>query len=100
MTTKKDEIGTTPRPWDISRAGDRLVIRDGRRLSVATVEGNAPENEIAANAALIVRAVNAHDALVNALRAASAYIPHDGNEERDAREAAEAALKLAAKGDK
>lgn len=58
----------TPRPWATS---GRFVYADGR--AVSDCFKNTPEAE--ANARLIVRAVNAHEALVTALRDLLAGIP-------------------------
>ena len=56
----------TPRPW--KREGLRIVAADARKTIVAEVTG-APSNPDAhADADLIVHAVNAHDALVAALK--------------------------------
>lgn len=51
-----------------------------------------------ANAAFIVRACNAHEALLEACKAMLAYVPRDGTAERDVREMAESAIALAEKG--
>ncbi len=75
----------TPKPWRIkSRNGygelNGVNIGDGRGYILATAIGDVPELDSEANADLIVRAVNAHDALVEAAEAnrAWAYAEHNG----------------------
>lgn len=97
-----DAKGTpTPRPWRVSESRPYLVYDATGRL-VADCSGPAPEE----TGALVVRAVNAHDALVAALRKCLDYIP--GSEVRswppgfrlkkEALEAARAALAAAREG--
>ena len=65
----------TPRPWQVSRSNAGAIpphfqpleiIGRGGNASVAAQLGIGPEAN--ANAALIVKAVNAHDSLVEALK--------------------------------
>lgn len=60
----------TPTPWEVFDNGRLLVIAPGAGWSVFEIEAShqpdRPTHE--ANAAFIVRAVNAHDDLVKALR--------------------------------
>ena len=67
----------TPRPWQVSRSNAGAIpphfqpleiIGRGGNASVAAQLGIGPEAN--ANAALIVKAVNSHDALVEACEAA------------------------------
>ena len=74
------ETQATPRPWKITRTEGSLGVGldwaiTGRWTAIATLfdEDDDPEQE--ANAALIVRAVNNHDALVEALEALLAAVP-------------------------
>jgi len=72
MSNEKDRA--TPRPWSVSRNNAGAIpphfqppeiLGRGGHACVAAQLGNGPEAE--ANAALIVRAVNSHDKLVEAL---------------------------------
>ena len=67
--------GATPRPW---KRGWRLreISGDGRVVATIAPPSQHPASEARANAdaALIVRAVNAHDELVAALRAIMAAL--------------------------
>lgn len=71
---------STPRPWKIDKWGtirgpDCATIRV---VGLALATGNVRDDDPAyANAALIVRAVNAHDALVRALDAVISAIDAD-----------------------
>lgn len=56
-------MSTTPRPWAL--AGTLLVMAQDTRELIATMEGN--DTRRLANGLLIVRAANAHDALVEAV---------------------------------
>ena len=83
MAASSETDRATPRPWRVDGGttpqGDLFVhVDDGSiagRTCIATVHGRIAEGA-AANAALIVRAVNAHDALVEACEAASAIMSH------------------------
>lgn len=109
-------MSATPRPWGIARmdgaktiyAGKALDNRPGLlRIERGGVSGVAvcPDDEVGAtvaksNARLIVRAVNAHEALVEALKGAVALIEETdwlafSVEDRKRLDAARAALKLA-----
>lgn len=73
MNTPKN----TPTPWRVVKRNEQTTI-SGRRVTVdassgivADVDWNTPEANLA-NASLIVRAVNAHQALLDACRAALA----------------------------
>ncbi len=64
----------TPTPWHI-RDVDTYTIRSQHGCEVArAARHHIPADEIKANAAFIVRAVNAHDALVEALTKAQGHI--------------------------
>ena len=66
----------TPTPWAIFKAGIGEENGDG----IASLWRGSEERE--ANAALIVRAVNAHEALVKALNAAVRMLdPFDASDE-------------------
>ena len=90
----------TPTPWRFGNSdeGVRLILGGPRKRYVATVQiyqtprayGIADEPEREANAALIVRAINAHEAMKEALRE---LMHHPGS--ITAHEQARAALKLA-----
>ena len=61
----------TPTPWlaaieDLSQGTVKAAI-DGHMIHIATISGSMTNPEIAADAAFIVKAVNAHDDLVIAL---------------------------------
>jgi hypothetical protein len=62
----------TPRPWGVrGEPGKTLCITDGDSRYVVDrfgPPGSRPPGEHAANAALIVRAVNSHDAMVELAR--------------------------------
>lgn len=89
----------TPRPWSISRSFPEYINGpDGKTI----IDCNGPQASNVldiANAALIVRAVNAHDTLVKALETARSRVGAKGGLNPDeARETANmitAALKLA-----
>jgi hypothetical protein len=55
----------TPRPWAVSAS--RWDVMGTGDIHIARMSGGLPTGEAQANVALIVRAVNAHDALVAAL---------------------------------
>lgn len=57
----------TPRPWGLERDGITLTM-SGQIVATAIAPDGAGIAEQRANAALIVRAVNAHDAMREALR--------------------------------
>lgn len=62
-------MSATERPWRINPADSREIIADGEpmvicRTPIALYQRQAPDN-----AALIVKAVNCHDELVEALEA-------------------------------
>ena len=72
MSNEKTTDRATPRPWAV--CDDRpdgelcIVTGDEHRLPIAMVDTqNTGDAQAAADAVLIVRAVNAHDALVEAL---------------------------------
>lgn len=70
----------TPTPWeacgwdirDMPTANDRGGMSGG--LMIATTRDSGHRTDQVANAAFIVRAVNAHDDLVSALKMADAWI--------------------------
>lgn len=87
-TSSEERVAHTPTPWKI-RPND-LVTRPALILGendaiLAVIEWDTlvmdDSDEPAANAAFIVTACNAHEALVDALRAAESYISHDEGEE-------------------
>ena len=90
---------TTPRPWRVEMYGDDVDgiygSGDGNRRIVETDAGYYPPR--LPDAALIVRAVNAHDALVDALTHLLDFVrAHPrGGPMTSAVHAAEAALALA-----
>lgn len=94
-------ISHTPLPWSIDKTDQLTMIVDSKKdvvaaLSTIDLKGR-PEEEMA-NAAFIVKAVNSHDALVEALRQARiALTPHVfiDDDARQARNKADEALKLA-----
>lgn len=64
----------TPTPWRVSALDYWTIVADGKRVAECVVQdestiGRRRDEESEANASLIVRAVNAHDALVSALEA-------------------------------
>jgi hypothetical protein len=67
MTTNDN---TTARPWAFDQSSGEIVYDDGDvKPVIATVHNdNTSDAQFLADGALIVRAVNAHDALVAALR--------------------------------
>jgi hypothetical protein len=68
----------TPTPWNVTRDENdaRALIRDGNFMRVAEC-GRAFVPGIAeANAAFIVRAVNAHEALVELARRVAEHFAH------------------------
>lgn len=97
----------TPLPWDLCWASPQerlpaLITKDDEKARVSEViaeldrGGEAEQN---ANATLIVRAVNAHEALVKALEGLRDHMSFDvrtdSQEKLDAMRAADAALRLA-----
>lgn len=70
--------GHTELPWHTEGPddfGDYNILHDGDSLAVGAVVSNLRSpKEVAANAALIVRAVNSHHALVEALKAIEPFI--------------------------
>lgn len=86
MTSPLDtpvDQGATPRPWCVGHSMERnYLYGDGAHIAcISSRENGFPIyddgslNESEANAALIVKAVNSHDALVEALRAARDFLP-------------------------
>ncbi len=79
----------TPTPWRINHritdGGAPMIEGCNRWIAKVYFEGGSEDPEVHANAALIVRAVNAHEALVEALegihpiieRQCERFIPHD-----------------------
>jgi hypothetical protein len=97
----------TPTPWklnDVHHDGGRWITTDGK-CSVRVIHGEfmvkkrreITEQERDANAALIVRAVNSHQALVGALENAANWIKScdDDYDLNDTWLATQSALKLA-----
>ena len=75
MTTSKE---ATARPWHVGVKQAEKIIYTGNGWAVANCtvyHGTADAEESAANAALIVRAVNAHDAMREALERIAAGDP-------------------------
>ena len=76
--TKTDPTtGHTPLPWQVGFSFKDKIYTDSRRIADCHDDDPCPSvttEEEQANAARIVRAVNAHDALVDALDEARAYI--------------------------
>ncbi|MCK8788244.1 hypothetical protein M0638_28235, partial [Roseomonas sp. NAR14] len=58
----------TPMPWSIDQDGKTALITSNGELIAECGISDLPVKQDQANAAFIVRAVNAHDALVAALR--------------------------------
>lgn len=99
----------TPTPWEIRKDDEGAYIgaKDGDRyIRIVQICGSLLNPSIAADAALIVRAVNSHAALVEALGHAlerleahqeSAYCQLSGYRDNEAVDKARAALKLARK---
>lgn len=81
----KESVGSshTPTPWIVSggREEDGRMVKIGTGekgwLGVAAAFGDTPE-EAEANAAFIVKAVNAHDDLIHALKMAIAWMKNQG----------------------
>lgn len=62
---------TSPRPWYDEDDGDRIRVKsDSREIGSlpGLLMGGATDSESVANAALIVRAVNAHEGFIATLR--------------------------------
>jgi signal transduction histidine kinase len=77
MTTKH-----TPTPWILDEERGKLMDADGEfvtHISLTRYVDERRDPEAEANAAFIVRAVNAHEKLVAALRTAHYYL-HDMRE--------------------
>jgi len=69
----------TPRPWKRGKANKALFIlaagdRANPTITVAELYSTLSRNEREANAELIVTAVNAHDALVEAMKKARSLL--------------------------
>ncbi len=88
----------TPRPWKWER-GSRTIRSSRANYWLATMDSWDGQVNNEANAELIVRAVNSHDALVAAARVAADALriieEHHGSEPSNTRLMLEAALKLA-----
>lgn len=72
-----DIADVTPRPWTIQNTGSARsvpIVRDETHIASIWFYGNGRFDEGRANAAHIVRCVNAHEALVEALKECVAYI--------------------------
>ena len=67
----------TATPWEV-RDGQEIVAEHGNRLIAQLHAGHYPERS--ANAAFICKAVNAHEALVKAIKEAMTYIVKTKNE--------------------
>jgi len=72
MSTPKNTKTHTPTPWSVSALDYWSIVGDGKHIADCRVQdertiGRSRDHESEANAALIVRAVNAHEALVGAL---------------------------------
>lgn len=91
----------TPTPWRVAECPEDIIGADD--AAVATTDTSvismiSPEDVRAANAAFIVRAVNSHDKLVEALRYADtravsrAAYPHACLEDKKLRDLIDAAL--------
>lgn len=93
----------TPRPWAWEWCGVDAIITKGDSVppNIGFLFGDTPEmhEAAAANAALIVRAVNSHDALVAALHDLREWVRNPGPDDGAANDAiilaADAALALA-----
>ena len=86
MSTPKNTKTHTPTPWEVSALDYWSIVGDGKHIADCRVQdertiGRSRDHESEANAELIVRAVNAHEALVSALtetlRALRAHIASD-----------------------
>lgn len=80
-----DTSKATPRPWKVEPHEDDDGVHPGRwvksvdgRTIAVSIYGHSGE-EIVANAALIVKAVNAYDAMRGALETAQAYLHQQHN---------------------
>ncbi len=69
------ELKHTPTPWQEfePQTSKLLTIEDFKGNHIASI-GHRNSEAVAANAAFIIRAVNSHDALVEALEEAQTYI--------------------------
>lgn len=74
------EQGATPRPWRVSKFDGRYSIVAEGAITIAPSLAEI-DTHPQANAALIVKAVNAHDALVAALYTAKAMIRLNARDE-------------------
>lgn len=80
MTTTEEKMTATPRPWalDTNEDGDVFGVNapDAELIVCDPPPAHFVKSRAAweANAALIVKAVNAHDDLVAALKAAEGYL--------------------------
>jgi hypothetical protein len=111
MTTSNSSTTATPRPWETSAVADTEgdqwdICAAGAGDMIADLRGCGTSQQQEANAGFIVKAVNAHDALVSALQkqmnehghlfACGRQTPPDAARPcRPACEAARAALNLA-----
>lgn len=76
--TEMDTTRATPRPWELCERGaytdfegnSRVIIGDNMRIAVVQTDGR---QETEANAALIIRAINAHDDMLAALRECAGF---------------------------
>lgn len=89
----------TPTPWKASKNDEFCIVESVNRKLIADASGHIDmtDDEAEANAALIVRAVNSHQSLIDALEW---YVKHDDSGENDGYyiaglNAAKAALALA-----
>jgi len=72
---------TTARPWRVTKGRAATICNDvGVKIASATMHAGGdnwrPREDAAANAALIVRAVNAHEAAIGLLGSAAEELSH------------------------
>lgn len=65
----------TPTPWKLENSST-VIVPDGAGGTIAEVYGDDVKEQ-KANAAFIVKAVNAHDVLVTALRRTEKHVPRE-----------------------
>jgi len=94
MTTKAGEIAHTQLPWEVGAKPNRIEPKNAPRyeLNDGWIIADTMGPDADANAVLIVRAVNCHADLLEALKRALPHIPEDEPDFADTRELAERAI--------
>lgn len=80
MTNQTKEVSHTPTPWHIN---GEAIESDHKWVASAGSNGINDEDEDMVNAAFIVRAVNSHEALLQAAKAIQAWFDNEADAGRE-----------------